>query len=816
MADPTRIRVLECGGGVAAETAGSLFVDTGADVVRVLAASGGGDLSGESNRRRHADRGKRLLVVEFDAPDGPSTWQRLHRWADVVIHHGSDGHAIPRSMRTGSSPRRPVEIDISTYGATGPRSSYTGGELCAQASGGYVALCGAPDREPLKLHGRPFERLTGLAAFIWATAALHAGPDVPPVAVDLSVEDTVAANLEYALSLYAWMGLRKERGITYPFAYPHDLFEVADGQVEVSLGTRDAMLMFGLAVDDLGLGEVTGFDTEYLRALRHREFDGLVAPALARTTRREFFERATELRIPSGYVTTPDELAGLPPVRERAALADGRFPHSPLTEVAARRAASTEVPSAADVDALGPDRPQGRTRGSVAGDPATRPLAGVTVLDLTLFYAGPTATRILAELGAEVIRVSSVHSPGRGLGLGLMADYSPGDDPWNGSFYYYDRYAGKKEVTLDLSTDDGMQLFRQLLDASDVFVTNFSPRALEQMGLGPRTLVESFPRLIVGAISGYGATGPWANRPAVGPGIEALAGIAATTGYPGGPPMLPGTAIADAIGGYWAAAAVLQRLTERARSGAGGVADVSMLEGCMAIFPEPVLDPERYGGGRRFGNDEGAGLLAGIFPCAGDDRWIAIEIETVEHWADLVETLGLAPQLPPARDERASLVGRATRGHDAVELESCLQDRDVPAVAIRDARDLVADAHLWCRGTLEMVDHPGRGRRPMARQLPGLCAELDVGIPGREPMIGEHNDEILGGRLGTPPAELSRLEAAGVIGTRPSASWDGAEILDPALVAAAGLTKPLDDAYRRVSETADRSASAAWLPTSRA
>ncbi|HEY4332375.1 MAG TPA: CoA transferase, partial [Ilumatobacteraceae bacterium] len=748
MSSNHRVRVIEHGGAGAA-VAATQFAATGADVIRVV------DTSCPRTERspiaalhaEHLRRGKREVFVDLSSGAGRDAFLRLASTADVVIDH-DDERALPDQVRAmvRTAAADAVQIEISTFGATGARRDLRGGELMAQSSGGYAVLCGEPDREPLRLAGQPFTHLTGVAAFIWGHAALRARDmGAAPARIDLSIEDTVAANLEYALSLYAWMGLCKRRGPTYPFAYPHDLFAVADGLVELTLGTREAMLMLGIAVDEVSLADAVGLDTEYQRIVRRAEFDTLVAGPLGRMTRQQFFDRTTEVRMPTGYVVEPTEIAALPPITSRHAIASSGFPWSPLVAPSDRTAAGMPEPIRVDIDAAIAERPLPPSRQPPEpGAPTTpvAPLAGVRVLDLTLFYAGPTATRILAELGAEVIRVSSVQSPGRGLGLGLMTDYERGDDPWNGSFYYFDRYAGKKEVTLDLTTSEGMDLFRGLLAASDVLVTNFSPRALRYMKLDPLDLCATDPRLIVSQISGYGATGAWTDLPAVGPGVEALAGLAFANGYADGPPLLPGTAIADAIAGYWAAAAVVQRLAAREQSGAGGVADVSMLEGCLAIFPEPSLDPHHAERTRRTGNDDGHGVLAGIFAGAGDERWVAIEVDDEDGWRAAAAVLGATdePGVNPAdRTERGAWVAEATAVRDAFELADALQAAGVAAAVARDARDVIGDQHLWQREVLAMVDHPGRGTRPMTRQLPGMCAELMVGISGREPTIGEHN-----------------------------------------------------------------------------
>jgi crotonobetainyl-CoA:carnitine CoA-transferase CaiB-like acyl-CoA transferase len=798
-----QLRVIECGEGIGGAFTCAQFVASGAEVIRVETAAGGSPPnSSDKALRGHLAIGKRETTIDVTTPAGADALIRLAETADVVVHqHTEKSPALAGVIRTIThGEQRPVIVEITPFGRSGPRSTFRGGEFTAQASGGYAALCGSIAHAPLRMRGHPFERLTGIAGYIWATAALRARRRGSRAAtVDLSIEDTVVANLEYALSLYTWMGLRKQRGITYPFAYPHDLFEVADGHVELSLGTRDAMLMLGIAVDDMELAQAEEMSTEYKRALAHDEFDSLVAPALRRTDRLEFFERSTELRMPSGYVTLPTEVASLPPIIERLALAEGRFPHTPLTPVHLR-SNLREAAAAADVEAIIEERTAPSQQRAANSPTAAAPLAGITVLDLTLFYAGPTATRVLSELGADVIRVSSIQSPGRGLGLGLVADYDKRDDPWNRSFYYFDRLAGKREVTLDLAVPEGMDLLRRLLTISDVLVTNYGQRALTQMGLDGITLQRDFPRLVVSQISGYGASGPWANLPAVGPAVEALSGMAATNGYRGGPPTLPGTAIADAIAGYWGAAAVMQLLARRDETDLGGFADVSMLEGCLAVYPEPLLETAHYEEHLRIGNDDGTGLVVDIFPCAGDDRWLALEIGNYAEWIAALEVLGLDESADLDRSARHALVASATQSRDASELEMRLQDAGVSAAVVRDAKDLVTDEHLKHRGVLVMVEQPGAGRRPMARQLPGVADGLAVGITGPAPTVGQHNEEILGGLLGLSADELRHLEDTQVVGNTPTGSWQDAEVLDAQLVYAAGLTKPADPGYQAVSQ----------------
>jgi crotonobetainyl-CoA:carnitine CoA-transferase CaiB-like acyl-CoA transferase len=251
------------------------------------------------------------------------------------------------------------------------------------------------------------------------------------------------------------------------------------------------------------------------------------------------------------------------------------------------------------------------------------------------------------------------------------------------------------------------------------------------------------------------------------------------SGYPGGDPTRGGMIYLDPLAGAYATAGALAGLEFRARTGRGAYIDNSMFEAGVASFPEGVLAAAAgIAYPSRIGNAHPVHAPHGIYPCAGDDQWVAIAVDSDVAWGAFAEAVGHAEwatdeglataagrkAAEPALDSR---IAEATRGRDKWEVARALQAAGVKAAPVLDARETVLDPHLWARGMVQLVDHRGFGRRAWTRQFPGLISGADLSIPRPAPSLGEHNDEILGGELGVSEEELAKLRAASVIGERP-------------------------------------------------
>ena len=402
-------------------------------------------------------------------------------------------------------------------------------------------------------------------------------------------------------------------------------------------------------------------------------------------------------------------------------------------------------------------------------------LAGVRVIDLTHAWAGPFATQLLADYGAEVIKIETCERPDMLRFSTLAADENRPDAYNRGGWF---QYLGRNKLglTLDLKQPQGQQLFKGLAAQSDVVIENFSARVMRRLGLEYAVLQAVNPRLIMISMPGYGTIGPYKDFVAFGEMIEPFAGLAELTGYADGAPLRLAVAYPDPVAGLHAALATLLALRQRRQTGAGQHIHIPHREPITRMLGEAVLDytvNDRTQ--HRIGNRHRAWAPHGCYPCCGQDRWIAIVVRNDAEWTALCQVFG-----EPAwahepgfansfrRWKHADLldqhVAEATQRWEATALATRLCTAGIPAGAVQTNQDLFCDAHLQARQAFWVIAHPLAGTYP----YPAPSTRLTGTPPGMmrpAPNLGEHNKDLLTRLLGLSPAEVQDLEAKGVIGT---------------------------------------------------
>jgi len=388
-------------------------------------------------------------------------------------------------------------------------------------------------------------------------------------------------------------------------------------------------------------------------------------------------------------------------------------------------------------------------------------LQGIRVLDFTWIHAGPSATRILSDQGAEVIKVESnnalsvVGGPASATARGLGQRHN-----WN---------AGKLSISLNMKTPQGIDIARRLVAVSDVVAENFSGRVMPSWGLDYDSIRPINPSIIMLSMSGFGRTGPWKDRVSYGQTLQAWSGFTQLTGFPDSDPSGPASAYSDAVGGMAGAQAVLLALIHRSRTGRGQWLDVSQFESLSSLLDTLALDMSVNGAAAvstRTGNRQphGGGAPHGAYRCAGDDRWVAITVFTDEEWGAFVDALG-CPQWTQderfatgdARERNAdaldALVNSWTSQHTAEEVMALLQSTGVAAGVVQTGEDLSRDPQLKERGFFRRVpDHQGEvriiesapykmSRTPGAvtRGAPAFAADMTYVL--RE-LLGMSDDEV--------------------------------------------------------------------------
>ena len=402
---------------------------------------------------------------------------------------------------------------------------------------------------------------------------------------------------------------------------------------------------------------------------------------------------------------------------------------------------------------------------------ARAPLAGIRVADFTWVWAGPFCTLQLAHLGAEVIRVETATRPCVTRLLPPYAGFEPG---LNRSGYFNQYNQGKKSVTLDLKRPEAIAAARRLCAASDVVVENFAAGVMDRMGLGWDVLRGLRRDLVMIALSGYGATGPDAEKVSYGPAQVPLSGMSSVTGYRDFPPMHVGISYGDPTGGLHGAVAVLAALLHRARTGQGQYIDLSQWETSMAVLPEALLAWTMNGvAPARDGNRNPGMAPHGVFRAAGEDRWVAVAVEDDAAWVRLAGVLG-GPAL--AADRRFATLAARKENEDAVEelvtawtsarspedATATLQAAGVAAFTAATNRDLSEDPHLAARGYFVALPHPEVGAKQHAG-VPWRMSASDARVRAAAPCLGADTDRVLRDVCGYSEEEIAALRAAGAL-----------------------------------------------------
>lgn len=413
-------------------------------------------------------------------------------------------------------------------------------------------------------------------------------------------------------------------------------------------------------------------------------------------------------------------------------------------------------------------------------------LAGVRIITCEQVLQLPWATMLLAEMGAEVIRVEST-ARNQTREMRPFPENRRGKEWWNQSGHYSYFARNKKSLTLDLKRPQAVEVFKQLVKVSDVVADNNRPDVMDRLGIGYQTLREIKPDLIMLGSTGYGQTGPWRRMGAFGRCIHPMSGLQQFTGYEGGAPVGFEDNDADVTTGWNSALAILIALHHRRRTGEGMYIDMSMYE-TNVNWVAPALLGLQMGSSpyRRLGNAHHAIAPQGCYRCAGNDEWIVISVSTEEQWQALVQIIA-RPEVAmdrkfidplnrwKYRKELDDILEAWTREHDKKELMHRLQQAGVPAGAVMKAPDLLADRHLKARGYFEWFAHPPEWEGVGSRPYQGRPYRFSK-TPGSIRFVaslGEHNHEILGGLLGLSAKEIEELEKQQIIGTVPAAVQAG-------------------------------------------
>lgn len=705
-------RVAQLGPGLAAAAAGRIFADIGAAV-----SASGADRA--TPLAEHLNLGKR---------DGGDAALEA---ADLIIVEGR-----PAELRTaGRDPAALRRINataaivaIAPFGQDGPRADGPASDLTLLYSSGIARLLtGQVDdlaEAPLRPVGRQSAFIGGLAA---ACAGMHA---LPGSVVDVSVEEALAT---LAITELATAGLggkaRSRRRVGDGNGATVCILPASDGYAAISPREERQWAAWLKVMGSPDWGDDPRFRTKPDRVANWDALHALMSAWSRGHTKQWIADAAQDAHVPSFPLREPAEQLASPQLAHRGFWREA--------VIAGRRVKAPGPPFGLRLSA-GPIK---------APRPGALPLSGIRVLDFSWVIAGPTATRYLAAMGAEIIKIEA---PGRG-------------DPGRAGELHTVLGQAKKGIVLDLKNPEAVQIARDLAAHADVVFENFATGVMDRLGLGAAALQALNPSLIYVSASGLGRTGPEAQAVAYGTLLQCYAGFAGLNRHPGIAPRV-GFAWLDPMCGLMLAFIVAAALRRRARDGTVARIDFSMIEAMLWTMAEPLLATQLGSPPQPRGNDSDTCCPHGAWRCDGADEWISLAVADEAEWRRLTAAI---PAMEPLagwnlrqRQGRAAgingiLAGWASRrGGAAAEAE--LRRAGIAAAALRDSVDLVHDAHLAARGFWDACE---RG------VLPGLPWRASFGrATGAAPGLGADTQAVLRDVLGLSADRIAALRAAGALG----------------------------------------------------
>lgn len=795
----TGVRVLDLSTEIAGPYCTKLLADAGADVLKIeppegdplrrWSASGRTSGAGEDGvlfRFLNTSKRSAVLGARGDA------LLDLAGGADIVVAGAAQARSLPLAPEAvwARNPQTSI-VSISHFGLSGPWSARVATEFTLQAWCGSTAARGTPDRPPIAAAGRLGEWLGGSYAAVAALTAFHgARRSGRGEHVDLSLLEVMA--LTMAPNTSVWESLAGQpsmfgRTVEIPSIEP-----ARDGYIGFCTITaqqwRDFLVLVERPdlVDDEELSRWDG------RLRRMREVYDMIHAWTRRQAATDIVAKAAALRIPVAEIGSGATIPRFDHFVARGAFvphpqADFVQPRPPyrLSDAVLRPLApaprlgqhAAEWLSAADIPAAGRESHPWRGKSEMEDEGCDRSLAGLRIIDFTAFWAGPFATHYLAAMGADVIKVESIQRPD---GMRFQSVRLPtADDWWEWSALFQQVNIGKRGITLDLSRPAGVKLVKRLLAGADVAVENFSPRVMDNLGLAYDELSRLNPRLIMVRMPAFGLDGPWRDRVGFAQTIEQITGMAWLTGFADGPPVIP-RGPCDPLAGLHALVALLVALEHRARTGRGQLVEATMVEAALNAAAEIVLEHGAHGVAlTRDGNRGPVGAPQNLYPCRGDDRWLALAVTDDAQWHSLVHAMGdpawaadavfaTAAGRRAQHDRIDAAIDDWCRRRDAAAVADELLALGIPAAPVTAAARLGDNPQLQARGFFEAVAHPIVGTHTYPTLPLRLTSHRGRWSTRSAPTLGAHTEEMLRELLDLSDSEIAALRADGIIGDRPA------------------------------------------------
>lgn len=767
------VNVLELASNLGAEYAAWILAEQGARTIKVEPP--GGSAHRGSPRFHLLNRSKRALFFDAAAPASKPRVAELIRWADIVITGAIAPHLTALGLGNESIReinRRAIAVNVPPLGSRGPLADFDANDDLVAAFGGITGSQWARSSNPVALVFPAASYSAGLMAAIGATAALFARADG---AAGQAVEASILAG---AFSLQTG-GILQHESMTRLYHGPQDplgpipvyrLFQSSDGKYFfAACGNATFWGKFAIAIERPDLVADERFENAPwgIPSAHWQELKDIIEPIIRTRPRDEWLRILREADVPSAPVMTRQEFIEWEQTRAlgmRQEIADptlgatvqmglpfflndtpgattGAAPALGDERAAGEWLKENRAPQASAVAAKSPERP------------GKGPLDGILVLDFASYIAGSYGPMILAQLGAQVIKIESLEGDSfRHFGFGFLG--------WN---------QGKRGLAVDLTKPEGREIIHRLAARADVLVENLRPGRMQRFGYDYKTLAAINPRLIYMSVNGFGNRGPEHNQPGFDPLLQARSGVMAAQGGPHAHPVYLTCAICDYGGAMISALGCVMALRARQKTGRGQFCETSLLQAAMALQAGEFIfyrgrpdlengDPER----------RGSAALSRAYSCR-DGEWLFVSIDKPAQWQALRDAFSAIPALDwnAARAEAvdgrlAEALENAFASNPRAAIVEQLRRAGVPVVPVRHFKEMFEDPQIAANELIAEVTHPEFGKVRQTGMLVKFSATA-ARIDRAAPLLGQHTDEILREYLGYDAEKIAALHQLRII-----------------------------------------------------
>jgi len=793
------LRVLDLSTAMGA-LCGRLLRDLGMDVVKVESPEGD-PLRGEppfakdqSHREgslpfAYLNAGKRGITLDLTRPEGRKLFLDLVARSDVVLDSHAPGTLekwdLGFSVLTERQPKI-ILVSLSGFGQSGPYRDYLAPDIVTTAMGGLLYISGDPSCTPCMPPGAQSYNYSSLYATYGIVLALWQREEKGVgVHIDASVQASLALHEHVAFTYSAEGRVMKRAGSQHQHAAPANLFPCQDGYISLFINQRHWPLFLEVWEDHPPELDDPRWNSNAARHANAAWLNSLVASFTSRYKKEELTDQLQKRGLPALSVNSPKDFMGDPHIQQRGFfehvthpvlgsyqqpgvpfIVDGERPTSspaPLlgqhnTEIYSRELGMSQV----DIEALAPQRKikQEETMPTLAS--TNRILEGVRVIALTNGYAGPYAGRLLAQFGAEVIKIESMKG---GLDSFRHFGQSPNIDA---APRFIECNLGIRSLTVNLKHPVGVRLLKELAGRSDAVLVNYRPRVLGRLGLGDEELRKANPKIIILKLPGLGETGPKSWYGTWGFNLNAFCGMTYLWNHPGQPRPIGSQGVyPDHVGFILAPTVLVAALLHRRRTGRGVSIDMAQVESVAYTLGASYLEASVNGRDPQpRGNQDLTAAPQGCYRCEGEDRWCVVSVKTDEQWRKLCRIMGRNDLMSdsrftdfPARclngKELDGIIEGWTGSRSAEEVMKQLQAEGIAAGVVQNGVDLVKDPQLRHRNYYEKFSDSPIGPFEVPRSALEFRGMRDDPLALPSP-LGKDTDSILHELLGYDDATITQ------------------------------------------------------------